>query len=201
MRKIDEGDSEIAEMLVQAPDGYSTPLARLFTFYLSGLLLSADRYIGWFQTIRNATENDVVRIHINSRGGDASTAIQFMRVLMDSDATIIASVEGDCMSAATMIFLSADRVEISPHSLFMFHNYSGGVMGKGGEMFEQITHLQKWSEALMRDVYKDFLTDAEITSILANKDIWMDAEDAGKRVDKKIKALQKLAKSIKKDFE
>lgn len=202
MPKFDEVvPQELADMLSQSSDMLVAPLSRLYSLYLSGPLLSPDKYINWFNTIRNAGETDYIRIHINCRGGEASSALQFMRVIAESEATVIASVEGDCMSAATMILLSADQVEISPHSLFMFHNYSGGIEGKGGEMFAQITHLQKWSEDLMRDVYKNFLTEAEITNILANKDIWMNASDVITRIEKRIKAVKKDYKKARKLFE
>ena len=39
----------------------------------------------------------------------------------------------------------------------------------------------------MRDVYSDFLTEKEITSILDNKDIWMDGDEVIKRLKKKVK--------------
>jgi ATP-dependent protease ClpP protease subunit len=95
------------------------------------------------------------------------------------------------MSAATMIFLSADTVEISPHSVFLFHNYSGGAVGKGGEVFEKVKHLQRWSEDLLRSVYSGFLTKEEIEDILAGKDIWMTAAEVHGRVQKKAKRPKK----------
>jgi ATP-dependent protease ClpP protease subunit len=97
------------------------------------------------------------------------------------------------MSAATLIFLCGHQFEVSPHSMFMFHNYSSGVMGKGGEMYDRLSHEKEWSEKLLRDVYVDFLTEKEITSILDNKDIWMDGEQCVKRLQKKVKAMEKKA--------
>ena len=48
-------------------------------------------------------------------------------------------------------------------------------------------HEKDWSEKLLRDVYSDFLTEKEITSILDNKDIWMDGDEVIKRLKKKVK--------------
>ena len=91
-------------------------------------------------------------------------------------------VEGACMSAATMIMLASDNIDISDNSMFMFHNYSGGVIGKGGEMYDNIMHERQWSEQLLRDVYTDFLEEDEIQQILDNRDIWMDSDDVIKRL-------------------
>ena len=160
-------------------------LGQLYTFYLVGEITTPDDYVEWYEIIRNATENDVIKIHINSPGGNLFTAVQFMRVMGESQARIIASVEGACMSAATMVFLSADGFEISEHSMFMFHNYSGGTIGKGGEMYDNIMYERKWSDKFMRGIYVDFLTSEEIKSILDNKDIWMEPEEVFKRLNKK----------------
>ena len=166
------------------------PIGLLHTFYISGIIEDAKNYTDWFEVIRNANDTDIIKIHINSPGGDLFTAIQFMRVLNESNAMIVASVEGACMSAATMIFLCANQFEISEHSMFMFHNYSGMAIGKGGEMYDNITHERKWSEKIMRKVYENFLTEEEIKSILDNKDIWMEGEEVLKRLKLKQKALE-----------
>ena len=171
------------------------PLGNIITIYLSGEIGSAENYIGAFETIRHAGENDIVKFNINSPGGDLFTTIQFIRAITECKAMVIASAEGACMSAATMIFLSADRFEISEHCLFMFHNYSGGTFGKGGEMYDQLINERKWSEKIIQKCYEGFLTDAEIKSILDNKDIWMEGEEVMKRLSKKIDSEIKKVKA------
>lgn len=164
-------------------------------FYLSGDVESSEQYIEWFDIIRSASSNDIIKIYINSPGGDLFTAIQFLRVLQDTEGQIVISVEGACMSAATLIFMTGHQYEISPHSMFMFHNYSSGVMGKGGEMYDRLQHERTWSEKLFQDVYADFLTEREIKQILDNKDLWMDGDEVIKRLKKKIKKHEKVDKS------
>jgi len=169
-------------------NGYFPPKAivNMHEFYLVGEITEPSDYLEWFDTIRHAGETDIIKIYINSEGGDLFTAIQFLRVLSDTPATIICSVEGACMSAATLVFMCGQQFEVTPHSIFMFHNYSGGAMGKGGEMIDQLQHERRWSERLMKEVYKDFLSLEEIKSMLDNKDIWMDGEEVVKRVNAKI---------------
>jgi ATP-dependent protease ClpP protease subunit len=169
--------------------------SNVYEFYLSGEIEDASEYSEWFDIIRNARLGDVVKIYINSCGGDLYTALQFLRVLSESSAHVITSVEGACMSAATMIFLHGDEFEVTPHSLFMFHNYSAGVFGKGGEMFDQLQFERSWSENFLRDVYHDFLTPDEIKSMLDNKDIWLTSEQVLARIDlvlAKVAALEEL---------
>lgn len=174
---------------------FSKPVAQVHEFYLSGTVLEAEEYIEWFDTIRNAGEADTVKIYINSPGGDLYTTLQFLRVFAETRATIVTSVEGACMSAATMIFLHGHVQEVTPHSLFMFHNYSAGTFGKGGEMYDQLQFERSWSEKFMREVYADFLTHEEIESMLNNKDIWMDSEEVVARLNVLVEKRNKQAEA------
>lgn len=173
--------------------------AQLHEFYISGTIKSPDNYIEWFDIIRHARPNDTVKIYLNSYGGDMFTGIQFMRVLAETDATVVCSVEGACMSAATMIFLCADQFEVTPHSMFMFHNYSGGTFGKGGEMYGQIQHERKWSETLLNEIYEDFLTKEEIKSLLDNKDMWMDVDEVILRMEERSEKYKERQSKEEKD--
>jgi ATP-dependent protease ClpP protease subunit len=173
-------------------------ISHLHEYYLVGEIEEASKYTEWFNQLRHYPENDFVKIYINSCGGDLWSAIQFMRVIRECKAPVMVSVEGACMSAATIVFLMADEYEISAHSMFMFHNYSGGTIGKGGEMIDQIKHERKWSEGLLREIYSDFLNPDEIQAILDNKDIWMGGEEVVNRLNKRKKALQNKRKKSSK---
>ena len=171
------------------------PMGHVHEYYLVGEIEEPSKYTEWFNQIRHCPANDFIKIYINSAGGNLWTAIQFMRVISECKAPVMTSVEGACMSAATIVFLMSDSFEISQHSMFMFHNYSGGTMGKGGEMIDQIKHERKWSEALLKEIYSDFLKPAEIQSILDNKDIWMTGSEVISRLNERQKILQKKKKA------
>ena len=174
-------DNDLDDITGGSSKVFRKQVASIYEFYLSGYIDEPQEYIECFNTIRNAGEEDVIKLYINSPGGDVNTAIQFMRVLGETSATVVCSVEGSCMSAATMIFLCADIFEITPHSLFMFHNYSGGIFGKGGEIYDQAIFERTWSKNFLNHIYKDFLTQKEIESLLDNKDIWLHSDEVQNR--------------------
>jgi ATP-dependent protease ClpP protease subunit len=176
-------------------NNFTKPVAHVHEFYLSGPIQDAEEYIEWFDVIRNAGSTDTIRIYINSPGGDLFTTLQFLRVMSETDATVVCSVEGACMSAATMIFLHGHSQEVTPHSLFMFHNYSAGTFGKGGEMYDQLQFERTWSENFMTEVYEDFLTPEEISSMMHNKDIWMGSDEVVNRLKAMAKKREALAKA------
>lgn len=167
------------------------PSGQTHEYYLSGDIGKAEEYASWFDTIRHCGENDTVILYINSGGGNLFTAIQFCSVLEETAAQIITVVEGACMSAATMIFLAGDHYKISPHAMFMLHNYSGGTFGKGGEMYDNIVYERRWSKQFMKDTYCDFLTCKEINAMLDGKDLWLTAEEVAERLVKRHKKTLK----------
>lgn len=169
---------------------YTRPIANIHEFYLSGEIDSPENYIEWIQTIRHATSMDVIKIYINSPGGRIDTTIQLLRALSETHASVIASVEGTCASAATMIFLQADNFEVSEYSTFLFHTYSGGILGKGNEIHSQSIFERKWSTNMMRKIYDGFLTQEEINRVIDGHDIWMDGSEVIKRLKKRAEKQQ-----------
>jgi ATP-dependent protease ClpP protease subunit len=88
--------------------------------------------------------------------------------------------------------LMADVCEISDHSIFMFHNFSGGTIGKGNEMMAQVHHNDKWARGLMESIYKDFFTQEEIDSILEGKDYWLSPDEVTERLQKRNDILEEV---------
>ena len=175
----------------QLQNAYQRPVANIYDLYLTGAIGDAKDYQDWNQMMRSATENDVVYIHINSNGGEIFTAIQLMRTMQATQATVIASVEGMCMSAATLLFLTADVCEVSEHSHFMFHTYSSGNWGKGSEQLANVMADDKWARHLFNTVYKGFLDPKEMESMIDGKDLWMNPAEVGKRLEKRNKLALK----------
>lgn len=177
MSKDDDGESGNSSFT-------NKPHNKTHEFYITGSIKDASEYVEWYNTIRHAREDDVIKVFINSYGGDLFAAIQLVNALQSTKAKIEMHIEGACLSAATVIFLQGDEFHIHPYSTFMIHNYYGGAFGKGNEMFEQIAFERDWSENLFRDVYKDFLSDEEITNVLNGKDIWMTPREVKERIEK-----------------
>src|SRR5210317_878235 len=175
-------------------NNFSGEYGSVMDFYLSGTIGEASEYIEWFHKIRNARPTDIISFHINCPGGNLFTTVQFLQVLDECAAHVVMNVSGACMSAATLIFLQGDEFAINEHSAFLFHNYSGGMIGKGGEMYSNMIHDRKWSEKLFRSQYEDFLTAEEISNLVDDKDIWMDANTVVARLEARNKAREEETK-------
>ena len=179
--------SESTETTTTSTSYHERTVGRIFDLYLHDEISEPDNYLDWFNLLRTCTQNDTVYIHINSYGGYVATAIQLMKAIKESEAIVITSVEGMCLSAATMIFLCADICEVTDHSQFMIHTYSGSVFGKGSEMLAQVMHDGEWVRGLSEEVYQDFLTQPEIDQMLDGKDFWCGSEEVIKRLQNRVK--------------
>ena len=170
---------------------FSRPIAWQHTFYIAGVIGSANSYAEWFEVIRTAGPDDIVNININSMGGEYATALQFRRVMMESPATIVCSIEGECHSAASLIYLSGDSFSVSEGSSMLCHDYSGMAMGKGSEMLKMITHEKVSIDNFLKDVYSEFLTEQEINNVLSGQDLWLDDTVIIERTQKMVEFREK----------
>jgi ATP-dependent protease ClpP protease subunit len=200
LHQLQEATSD-SEFISRGAVIFENTVARVINLYLCGQILGSEEYTEWYQLLRSVTPNDIVYIRVNSEGGDLFAALQLVRAIEECRGRVIISVEGLCMSAATLILLASDCYEISDHTIFMFHNYSSGAFGKGGEMFDQVSHFRTWSQKLFTSAYSGFLTPEEIKSMLDGKDIWMDAQEVVKRLKKNDPKKKSKGKTINKKSE
>ena len=187
MKNIAHNQNQDFSQLTREPNAqFSRPVAWEHTFYLVGTVEEPSKYTDWFDTIRNAGPDDTVMININSHGGVYSTAIQFRRAIMESAATVVANIEGECHSAASIIFLSADAFGVSEGSNMLVHDYSGVTAGKGSEMIRQIQHEKVCVDAVLAKVYEDFLNKDELAQVLGGQDLWLSDDEILERVQKMV---------------
>lgn len=130
-----------------------------------------------------ATSEDMFVFVINSGGGDVESAIMIVDAVRRSEATVKSFVTGFAASAATILALSAEELEIAEHTPFMVHNYSGGLGGKGHELKARQEFMDKALNDAFKDFYTGFLTEEEMEEVIDGKDMWMGPEDVRRRWD------------------
>ncbi|MGV1793859.1 head maturation protease, ClpP-related [Rhizobium sp. A37_96] len=102
----------------------------------------------WFDAEFKALGSpDEVIVRINSPGGDVFTAEAIFTILSMSPAQITARIEGLAASAATLIAMAADRVEIASNGFMLIHEpYSGGAGGTADELRIASEDLQRLTD-------------------------------------------------------
>ena len=179
------------QTILKESDVYSGVRAEVHDFYMSDSIGPPTDYMNWLHIIRNSRANDVIRIHINSPGGDLYTTVQLVDAIKGSNANVIGCVEGQCASAATIVFLACDAYYVSPYSMFMFHTYSAGMFGKSSDIYSKIEFKRKFTDFLFEDTYEHVLTKAELDKMKSGTDIWIDAEEMAVRLNNRNDARLK----------
>lgn len=169
---------------------------RQVDYYLCGEIREPELYTELFYTLRNATETDLILLHINSPGGDFNTGLQIVNNVRASSARVVTILEARAYSMAALIFLSGDELVVHDNCQLMFHQYSGIFAGKGNEQQAQVTAVNAWFEKVMTRICAPFLSDAEIDRIVKGSDLWLDSEDIRRRLQHKQALEQGRAKPV-----
>jgi ATP-dependent Clp endopeptidase proteolytic subunit ClpP len=106
--------------------------------------ITAQWFDAEFKALGNPAE---VLVRINSPGGDVFTAEAIFTILTMSQAQITARIEGLAASAATLIAMAADRVEIASNGFMLIHEpYSAGAGGTADELRIASEDLQRLTD-------------------------------------------------------
>lgn len=126
------------------------------------------------QVIRQASPDDTIRVVINSPGGVVSIAMAYVSAIRESQAAIVTHAEGNVCSAGTILWLACKDRTVSPLTEFMFHNYQGGAIGDGANIYSQVVFAKKYFDRLMDTFYTGVLTETELATIKGGGQVWMD---------------------------
>lgn len=160
-------------------------------FYLSEDVGSPEEYTDMIHRINVATENDTIYIHLNTPGGRLDTGVQIINAMQNSDANVVTILESEAFSLGTLIFLAGDELIVNDHCMIMFHNFKGGVVGKGHEQLSQLEATIKWFTELAREIYIPFLSEEEFERIIKGEDLYMHSEEIRERIDRMIETYKR----------
>ncbi len=153
----------------------------IISMYIYGEVTEPRNYIQELETIRNARDTDTIIMYYNTPGGNLDTAVSFISAMSASNANIVGVIDGLCASAGSLMFLYSDEYEINKGGHMLIHAYSSWISGKRNEVLAQVAFSSGLNENLFKDIYLGFLTEEEITSVNAGHDIWLAADEIGKR--------------------
>ena len=153
------------------------------TVYLNEEVYEVDTYNELCYTLEN-TKAKQVRLYMNNSGGSMETMISLIASMNKCEAEIIGVLSGSVASAATMLALHCDKLEIADYTGWLTHYYSGGFGGKGNELKARHDFESVEIPKMFRQIHKGFLTNAEINRVIDGKDIWLNKEQVLERFAK-----------------
>ncbi len=158
---------------------------KLYRVYMLDEIGVPADYAELIELLQDLDETVTIEWFLNSPGGVLNTATMLLDAMINCKAKLVGKLSGLVASAATMLTLGFDEVEVAPYIEFLIHNYSGSVSGKGSEIKSQQAFIEKETSKLFKEVYKGFLTPAEIKKIMNDQDMWMGKEEVEKRLAKR----------------
>lgn len=160
-----------------------------YDYYLPYRLEDTSAIVEICQRLRTMTENDSLVIHINCLGGMLDIALMIRAAIKECSGTVIGSIEGECASAASLVFLSCSAFRVAEFGRMMIHAPSWGSVGKHNEVKSSYEFTQEYLEDVTRGIYKNFLTEEEITNILAASDVYLGREEILQRLHRMVDKL------------
>ena len=128
-----------------------------------------------------------IHLNIASFGGNVSDAMAIYNMLKSHKGTVTAKVFGDSASAATLIALAADKVEMADNVFFLIHNVWTMAVGDSGELRKVAETMDKVNDQIV-NIYmqKTGRSESTIRKWMENEDWWSAKEAKSKGFVDKI---------------
>jgi ATP-dependent protease ClpP protease subunit len=171
---------------IQSEWDKQTPIVskgKVVTVFLNDEIYEPGAYNELCYTLEN-TVADEVRLYMNNGGGQLDSMLSIIASMERCGCEITGVLSGTVASAATMIALQCDKLEVADYTAFMIHSASGGTSGKSHETKAYMEFNDKNLKEIFNAIYKGFLTESEIKKVLDGKDMWMNKDEVITRFEK-----------------
>lgn len=201
MQKTKLGFEE--EMMIFPPVNECPVLYKdgVYDILLDEEIKSPSYYRNAFQTLRNAQEGETVRILISTYGGNLTSAITFKNLIEQCAAEVVGVLEGEAYSSGSLILLSCPVIHIQPYTTVMCHSAAFSSGGIVQQVRDHVDFTGRHAEAVMEDVYRDFLSAQEFEDLKRGVEIWLDYDQINSRLEKMFDAREARAMEAMEGYE
>lgn len=156
------------------------------TIYIYDAIVSDDISAEWWGGVSaqslvpqiRAIKGGKINLRVNSPGGDVFAAQSICQAIRDTQAHVIAHIDGFAASAATVIATAADEIRISEGGMYMVHCGWTLAMGNAIEMRSTADLLDKVDGTICAQYAKKTgLTPAAVLAIM-QAETWYTAQEA-----------------------
>ena len=144
------------------------------------------------ERLKNLSEDDECRFSINSEGGRLDGLLSLLDAIQNTEATTVAEIIGEVHSAAGILALNCEVVQVSPYASMLVHNVQFGAAGSGSYVRDMVRHTLDFSDYLFRNTYSGFLTEKEIEEVFNGREMWLQSDEIKRRLNNKFEYLKSL---------
>lgn len=127
--------------------------------------------------LRSIGERDVV-VNINSPGGDAFEGIAIYNMLREHKAKVTVRVLGLAASAASIIAMAGDEIQVGRGAFLMIHNTWAVAIGNRHDMAKASADLAVFDQALADLYHARTGQDVKALSKMMDEETWLNATTA-----------------------
>jgi len=149
-------------------------------------------YRNLLQFLRMAEPEDTIRIWVNTKGGYLDSALQIIDAMSASKGKVIVVMQGEVMSAGSMIALGAPNVVVGEQARMMIHCARYGVAGKSPDIVDRVAFETRELHSIMKRVYEGFLTEDELIRVMEGKEMYFNADEIISRLEKRAEYQKNL---------
>jgi len=131
----------------------------------------------WLYGENDAAVDDV-HIRLNSYGGSCNAATRMFDDIRAYPGSVKITISGTAASAATVVAMAADRLEMTPGSLFMIHDPSTVAYGNERDMDEAKAVLRACKESILNMYGTRIRVSRNDAADLMTATTWMDSNEA-----------------------
>jgi ATP-dependent protease ClpP protease subunit len=132
------------------------------------------------QTVTDAlkAQHDRVTLNINSPGGDPFDGVAIFNVLKANGKPVTVNVTGMAASAATIVALAGDTVNMGEGTFYMIHNAKAITFGDAAELRNTADLVEKISGSMAAMYAKFSGQDQKDVQTWMDGETWMTAQEA-----------------------
>ena len=136
--------------------------------------ITAQDFIRELHTI---PEGAAVRLEVNSDGGSVIDGIAISNALR-ARGGVTAVVLGAACSAATLVLMGCERIEMPANTYLMVHDVAGAVWGSSDEMRDYADVMDKMTQTIVNMYMSRSGQSEEVVRGWLEKDTWLNASEA-----------------------
>jgi ATP-dependent Clp protease protease subunit len=125
-----------------------------------------------FKDVQNFT------VHLNSPGGNVFDAVAIYNLLKQHKAKVNMNIEGLAASAASVIAMAGDEINMAANSMMMVHQAWGITIGNADEMRKSADMLEKIDGTIINTYASRKNVDLDTVKKLVADETWMTAQEA-----------------------
>lgn len=119
-----------------------------------------------------------INLHINSPGGSVFDAVAIANSLRSHRADVVVKIEGLAASAATIVAMAGDAIQIAENAVFMIHDPWAVTIGGAKDMRAQADALERVRDSIIATYKWHSQLPVDVIAALMEETTWMSAQEA-----------------------